>query len=172
MSKIINRFIGRFTEIDLSDRFGKGWDFRSASGVYIRTCVWFVRGLFKRILFKSSKGIVLIGKGVTIRQAHYFSVGRSFIAQDHCEINCLSQKGITFGDKVTIGSYAIIRPTNLYGGEPGVGLKVGDNSSIGPYSYIGCSGYIEIGNNVMISPRVGIYSENNNFGNPDMPMID
>src|SRR5690606_9946708 len=89
-----------------------------------------------------------------------------------CEINCLSRRGITFGDKVTVGSYAIIRPTNLYGGEPGEGLKVGNNSSIGPYSYIGCSGYIEIGDNVMISPRVSIYSENHNFDSPHIPMID
>ena len=172
MSKTINRFIGRFTGIDLSDRFGNGWDSRSAVGVYFRMCVWLVRGFFKRSLFKSSRGVLLIGKGVTIRQAHYFSVGSNFVAQDHCEINCLSQKGITFGDKVTIGSYAIIRPTNLYGGEPGEGLKVGNNSSIGPYSYIGCSGYIEIGHNVMISPRVSIYSENHNFGSLDAPMLE
>jgi acetyltransferase-like isoleucine patch superfamily enzyme len=73
---------------------------------------------------------------------------------------------------VTIGSYAIIRPTNLYGGEAGVGLRVGNNSSIGPYGYIGCSGYIEIGDNVMISPRVSIYSENHNFSETAVPMIE
>jgi acetyltransferase-like isoleucine patch superfamily enzyme len=79
---------------------------------------------------------------------------------------------LVFGDKVTIGSYAIIRPTNLYGGEAGVGLKIGNNSSIGPYSYIGCSGYIEIGDNVMMSPRVSIYSENHNFSESTLPMIE
>jgi acetyltransferase-like isoleucine patch superfamily enzyme len=111
-------------------------------------------------------------KGVTIRQASYIHAGKNFIAQDHCEINGLSQKGLVFGDKVTIGSYAIIRPTNLYGGEAGVGLKVGNNSSIGPYAYIGCSGYIEIGDNVMMSPRVSIYSENHNFSETTFPMIE
>ena len=110
--------------------------------------------------------MLLVGKGVTIRQAGSFQVGRNFVAQDHCEINCLSQNGIIFGDKVTVGSYAMIRPTNLYGGELGEGLKVGNNSSIGPYAYIGCSGYIEIGNNVMMSPRVSIYAENHVFANP------
>lgn len=172
MNNSLSRFFARFTGMDLSDRFGEGWDTRSTLGVWIRLSVWLLRGTLRRIFFKSSKGILLIGKRVTIRQAHHLTVGKSFIVQDNCEINCLSKKGIVFGDKVTVGSYAIIRPTNLYGGKPGVGLKMGNNSSIGPYSYIGCSGYIEIGNNVMISPRVSIYSENHNFGDVDIPMIE
>lgn len=172
MNKSLNRFLAHLTGIDLSDRFGEGWDNRSTFGVWIRLSLWLVRGTLQRFFFRSSKGVLLIGKRVTIRQAHYLTVGKSFIAQDNCEINCLSKRGIVLGDKVTVGSYAIIRPTNLYGGDPGEGLKMGDNSSIGPYSYIGCSGYIEIGNNVMISPRVSIYSENHNFDEVDLPMID
>ncbi len=88
--------------------------------------------------------------------------------EDYAEVNCLSSKKIVFGDRVTIGKFAIIRPSNIYGGEIGVGLKVGNNSNIGPYSYIGCSGYIEIGNNVMISPRVSIYAENHVYDNPNL----
>ncbi len=172
MNNSLNQFLARFTGVDLSDRFGDDWDTRSTLGVWVRLAIWLVRGTVRRFFFKSSKGILLIGKGVTIRQAHHLVVGKSFIAQDNCEINCLSKNGIVLGDKVTVGSYAIIRPTNLYGGEPGLGLKMGDNSSIGPYSYIGCSGYIEIGNNVMISPRVSIYSENHNFAGIHIPMID
>ncbi|AWW30601.1 acyltransferase [Echinicola strongylocentroti] len=172
MANFIQRTINTVTGMDMSDRFDENWDSLSTLGVLLRTSVWFVRGSFRRLWFKSSEGMLLIGKRVTIRQARYLSVGKNFIAQDNCEINCLSQKGIVFGDKVTVGSYAIIRPTNLYGGEAGVGLKVGNNSSIGPYAYIGCSGYIEIGDNVMMSPRVSIYSENHNFGDTENPMIE
>lgn len=53
-----------------------------------------------------------------------------------------------------------------------MGLIVGDNSNIGPFSYIGCSGLITIGSNVMISPRVSIYAENHNFERTDIPMKD
>ncbi|HSI78259.1 MAG TPA: acyltransferase [Lunatimonas sp.] len=159
--------------IDLAGRFGQGWDSISTFGVIFRMGIWWIRGCFSRLLFGSSAGLMLlVGKNVTIRQPKYLRVGRNFIAQDNCEINCLSEMGLTFGDKVTVGSYAIIRPTNLYGGCPGVGLKIGNNSSIGPYSYIGCSGYIEIGNNVMISPRVSIYSENHVFDDPTSPIIE
>jgi acetyltransferase-like isoleucine patch superfamily enzyme len=129
-----------------------------------------LRGLLLKLFIKSSKGLVIIGRKARIMHAKYLQVGKNFIAEDYCEINCLSKRGIIFGDKVTIGSFALIRPTNFYGGELGEGLKVGNNSNIGPYSYIGCSGYIEIGNNVMISPRVSIYAENHNFGRTDITM--
>jgi acetyltransferase-like isoleucine patch superfamily enzyme len=172
MGNFLGKTISKLSGIDLSNRFGTDWDSLSTFGVMVRMGLWMLRGALVRWRFKSAKGMFLIGKGVTIRQASYIHVGKNFIAQDHCEINGLSQKGLVFGDKVTIGSYAIIRPTNLYGGEAGVGLKVGNNSSIGPYSYIGCSGYIEIGDNVMMSPRVSIYSENHNFSETDRPMIE
>jgi len=172
MGNFLGKTISKLSGIDLSNRFGTDWDSLSTFGVMVRMGLWMLRGALVRWRFGSAKGMFLIGKGVTIRQASYIHVGKNFIAQDHCEINGLSQKGLVFGDKVTIGSYAIIRPTNLYGGEAGVGLKVGNNSSIGPYSYIGCSGYIEIGDNVMMSPRVSIYSENHNFSETDRPMIE
>lgn len=172
MGNFLGKSISKLTGIDLSDRFGPEWDSLSTFGVMARMGIWMLRGALVRWRFGTAKGLFLIGKDVTIRQASYIHVGRNFIAQDHCEINGLSQKGLVFGDKVTIGSYAIIRPTNLYGGKAGVGLKVGNNSSIGPYAYIGCSGYIEIGDNVMMSPRVSIYSENHNFSETEFPMIE
>ncbi|SEJ18532.1 Acetyltransferase (isoleucine patch superfamily) [Cyclobacterium xiamenense] len=172
MATRLGKLISTISGMDFSDRFGPGWDHLSAFSVLARMGIWWLRGLGLRWRMKSAQGMLLIGKGVTIRQASYFRVGKNFVAQDQCEINCLSRRGIVFGDKVTVGSFALIRPTNLYGGEPGEGLRVGDNSSIGPYAYIGCSGYIEIGANVMISPRVSIYSENHVFESTSLPMID
>ena len=173
MANRLGKALTSVAGINLMGRFGHGWDSISTFGVLLRMVIWWMRGCIKRLRFGSSRGLMLlVGKNVTIRQPRYLHVGRNFIAQDNCEINCLSEKGLRFGDKVTIGSYAMIRPTNLYGGDPGMGLKIGNNSSIGPYCYIGCSGNIEIGSNVMISPRVSIYSENHVFENPSLPMID
>ena len=124
--------------------------------------------MFQRLFFKKSSGWVLVGKGASIRYARHLSVGRDFIVEDYAEVNCMTYIGIIAGDRVTIGKHAIIRPTNIYGSAIGEGLKIGNNSSIGPYSYIGCSGYIEIGDNVMMSPRVSIYAENHLFDHPDL----
>ncbi len=169
MNKILT-FIIKLLNLKDNKRFNNEWK----NGIIIKTVYMLlknlIRGFFRRLFFKSTSGMVLIGKSVTIRFANYISAGKNLIIEDNCEINGFSRRGIQFGDKVTIGSYAIIRPTNFYGGEPGEGLKIGNNSNIGPYSYIGCSGYIEIGNNVMMSPRVGLYAENHNFSTTDIPM--
>jgi len=129
-----------------------------------------LRGLWWRLWLKYSDGLLLVGSHVSIKNPQYISVGRRFVAEDYCEIQGLSKLGIIFGNNVTIGSYAMIRPSGYYGREIGIGLKMGNNSNIGPYCFIGCSGRIEIGNNVMMSPRVSIYSENHNFERVDIPM--
>lgn len=57
----------------------------------------------------------------------------------------------------------MIRPSSYYGIDLGFGLRMGDNSSIGPHGYIGCSGPIRIGNNVMIGPKCSLFAENHVF---------
>ena len=149
-----------------------GWGKRNTLFSLFTLFMWLVRGQFYRFFLHSSNGLALIGPSVKIISGHKLSVGKNFVVERGAEINCISTKGIQFGDKVTIGSYAIIRPSNVYGGPVGVGLKIGNHSNIGPYSYIGCSGYIEIGNNVMMAPRVSLFAENHNFESIDSPMKD
>ncbi len=121
-----------------------------------------------RLCIGSVKGNLLIGKNVAIRYPKNLHLGTQVIIEDGAEINCLASKGMHLGDRVSIGKYAIIRPSNIYGGPIGEGLVMGDNSNIGPYNYIGCSGKITIGNNVMLAPRVSIYAENHVFDNPNI----
>lgn len=130
----------------------------------------FIRGCWHRLFFGGSKGLVLVGRQASVRYAHQLIAGKDLIIEDNAEINCLSEQNIVLGNRVTIGKHAIIRPSNIYGGAIGAGLKVGDHSNIGPFAYIGCSGFISIGNNVMISPRVSIYAENHVFDNPEILM--
>lgn len=132
----------------------------------------FLRGLYYRLFLRSSRGLLLIGKHVTIRNPQYISTGRNVVAEDFCEIQGVSQKGIHLGDNVTIGRFAMIRPSGYYGREPGMGLYVGNRSSIGQNCFIGCSGWIQIGNNVMMSPGVMLFAENHLFDRTDMPMKD
>jgi acetyltransferase-like isoleucine patch superfamily enzyme len=122
-----------------------------------------LRGSRRRIGFRRAEGITFIGRHVTLRNKRYISVGRNFIADDFSEIEGLSRNGITFGDRVTVGRFAIIRGSRQYGGaELGEGLIVGNNSNIGPYCYVGCSGGIRIGNNVLMAPRCSLFAENHN----------
>jgi acetyltransferase-like isoleucine patch superfamily enzyme len=127
-----------------------------------------LRGLYWKLWLKRAAGLVLVGKHVTIRNPQYISAGRSFVAEDYCEIQGLAKGGIVLGDHVTIGRFAMIRPSGYYGREMGAGLTIGDHSNVGPYCYLGCSGIIEIGNHVLMGPRVTMSAENHNFDRCDL----
>lgn len=154
----------------IKERFEGAWKVADKRITLLRMAIFYFRGLYQRLFFKHASGMVLVGKNVSVRYAKYLSVGDDFIIEDGVELNCLSTKGIKLGNRVTIGKHAIIRASNIYGGAIGEGLTMGDNSNIGPLAYIGCSGHIEIGSNVMISPRVSIYAENHDFSDPNKLM--
>lgn len=132
----------------------------------------FVRGLWWKLWLRRAPGLILVGKHVTIRNPQYISVKGSFVAEDYSEVQGLSKEGIVLGEHVTIGRFAMIRPSGYYGREIGQGLQVGDFSNIGAYCYIGCSGGITVGSHVMISPGVKMFAENHDFGRLDIPMRD
>jgi acetyltransferase-like isoleucine patch superfamily enzyme len=147
---------------------GRGW--RAVSQVYAKVGPMALRGLWWRLWLKQTSGLILIGSHVAIRNPQYIRVGPDFVAEDYCEIQGLAEHGVTFGRHVTIGRFAMIRPSGYYGRDIGSGLRVGDYSNIGAYCYLGCGGGIEIGSHVMLSPRVSIHSENHNYDRLDLPM--
>ena len=151
-----------------SNRFGEGWSLHNRGLTYYYLAFFFLRGLCRRLCIGSVKGSLFIGKNVAIRYPKNLHLGKQVIIEDGAEINCLASNGMHLGDRVSIGKYAIIRPSNMYGGPIGDGLVMGNNSNIGPYNYIGCSGKITIGDNVMLAPRVSIYAENHVFDNPNI----
>lgn len=164
-------------EINASEQDKKGKRFAGRSPlavlqIFSKAGPMFLRGLWWRIWLKKTSGLALIGKQVTIRNPQYISAGANFVAEDYCEIQGLSREGVTFGKQVTLGRFSMIRPSGYYGREIGIGLTIGDYSNVGAYCYIGCGGGVEIGNHVMMSPRVGIHSENHNFDQLDLPMRD
>ncbi len=131
-----------------------------------------IRGFWWRLWFKSSSGLCLVGHGVDIREPQHISIGSSVVIEDFAELQGLSRQGIHLGNHVTIGRFAMIRPSGYYGRDIGVGLRVGDRSNIGASCYIGCSGGIEIGSNVMMAPDVNLFAENHNYERFDIPMKD
>lgn len=132
--------------------------------IYVRTGVKALRGLLKKPFLGKSDGLLLVGKGAQISHGKHISCGKRVKFEDYSEIQGLCKDGLVFGDDVTIGRGVMIRPSSYYGsGIIGKGLIIGDNSSIGPYSYIGCSGRIVIGKNVMFGPKCSLFAENHNF---------
>ncbi len=133
----------------------------------------FIR-IFRGVILKTKslniKGINFCEKNVKIYHGRFISSDGFLNIEEGCEIVGISKNGINFGRKCTIGRFVTIRPTNILLDEAGEGLFLGDNSNIGAYSYVGCSGLITIGKNVMIGPRVNLMGENHNFDETNISM--
>jgi len=129
----------------------------------------FGRGLLLSPRLGSCKGVPLVGRGVRVNNPHLIRCGQGFVAEDFAEIQGLSREGVEFGDNVTVGRGAQIRPSGYYGRDVGVGLSVGSDSNVGPQAYIGASGGIRIGNHVLMGPGVIILSEEHIFSDPGQP---
>lgn len=117
-------------------------------------------------------GYVLAERRVRLHHPRGIEVGRGFSLEEGCEIVGLARHGVRFGDRCTVGRFAIIRPTNVLLGEVGDGLSLGDNSNIGPYAFVGCSGMIRIGADVLMGPSVSLLGENHNFDDHSRPIRD
>jgi len=128
------------------------------------------RGIIKGFTLKKKGKLLAIGPHVKLRNKRHIYVGNNVKFEEYSEIQGLSLKGIIMGDNVTIGKYTMIRPSGYYGTDIGQGFTIGNNSSLGPYCYIGCSGHITIGENVMFGPRISLFAENHNFSDVDIPM--
>ena len=148
----------RPTRVELSER--------EALAVLTRVGARLARGLLWRARLKRADGALLVGRGARILDPQHLSVGRGVKIEELAEVQCLSRRGITFGDHVTIGRGVSIRPSSYYGHEPGEGLAVGAGSAIGAFSWIGASGFVSIGRDVLLGPRVMILPENHVFEDP------
>lgn len=125
------------------------------------------RGMLRRIFLKEAHKLLLVGKHVTISHGKHICCGRNVKFEDYAEIHGLCSDGLIFGDNVTISRGVMIRPSSYYGGDLGLGLVIGNNSSIGPYGYVGCSGKVVIGKNVMFGPKCSLFAENHVFSDTE-----
>jgi acetyltransferase-like isoleucine patch superfamily enzyme len=128
------------------------------------------RGALLRARLGSSGGLVFCDRGVRVLHGRYVRAGRDLDIEEGCFINGHSRRGVTFGDRVTLGRGVMIAPTGLLGGPPGEGLQVGDRSNLGHWAYVGCSGFISIGSDVLMGPRVALLAEDHNLGSADEPI--
>ncbi|MGH7686721.1 MAG: acyltransferase [Candidatus Dormibacteria bacterium] len=124
------------------------------------------RGMLLRPRFGASEGTLMAGRRVTITHPQMIRCGFGFVIEDDAELHGLCSGGLRFGNNVTIGRGAQIRPSGYYGRLLGVGLVIGDNSNIGPMCYVGCFGGVRIGRDVMMAAKVAITSEEHLYGDP------
>lgn len=122
-----------------------------------------LRGALLRPRLRSCGSWPLVGKHVRVTNPQLITCGYGLVIEDGADLQGLSVQGLVFGNNVTVARGAHIRPSGYYGRDVGKGLRVGDNSNIGAMCYIGASGGIEIGRNVLMGPSVILLSEEHNI---------
>lgn len=103
---------------------------------------------------------VFLGRGACIEHTSYINGKGILKAEEQVTIQGVSTRGVTLGKGVSFGAFSQLRPSSQYGGILGEGCVIGDGSTFGPYAYIGCAGFIEIGSSCMFGPRVSLIAEN------------
>lgn len=129
-----------------------------------------VRGALLRPRLGRASGAVYCERGARVLHARYITAGCNLNIEEGAMLIGISHHGLTFGDRCTVGRFAIIAPTNPLGGVVGEGLSVGDNSNIGPLGYVGCSGRITIGSGVLMGPNVSLLAERHLFDDLERPI--
>ena len=123
--------------------------------------------LYNRVImlfrgFIKTRRKIFIGKNTSILNSKNFEFGKNCTIQNNVILDAYAKHKVLFGDVVKIGAYSTISTTSHLS-KFGVGLKIGSNSAIGEYSYFGCSGGVNIGDNVIMGQYISFHSENHNF---------
>lgn len=105
---------------------------------------------------------VFVGKNVQIRGKKYLHVGKGTTIDDNVCIDAFSEEGVILGENVKIGSNSIVSGSGSLQ-ISGKGLRIGNNSSTGEFSYFGCAGGINIGDNVIMGQNIRFHAQNHNF---------
>lgn len=139
----------------------------SMATISFRKAMGGVRGISRKPFFRDCGTPLFVGRHVSFYHPGHISFGSGCSISDYAMIDGLSSEGIVIGNNVTLERYAAIRATGTLR-NLGVGVKIGDNSSLGAFSFIGAAGGVVIGDDVMMGPLVGIYAENHEFDGMDL----
>lgn len=118
-----------------------------------------LRGLWLAWRLGRCGGRFFVGRGTRILFPRHLQVGRRVQIGQYAWINAFGRDGIRLGDGVSLREYAWVQVTSDLS-EPGVGLRIGDGTYIGPRVVLGAGGGIDIGRRVLLGAGVHLLAEN------------
>ncbi len=168
MRKLVQTLIRRLKR-DPSYTLDSGLTTGDLIGILWRRGWAFLRGLWWRWRVAESRGALFVGRRVQIFHARHLHLGRSVTLEDDVRIDALSREGVWLGDNVSIGRFTMIEATGLLS-KLGKGVRIGANSNLGDYNYVGGAGGVTIGENVLIGQYVSFHPQNHVFDDPEVPI--
>lgn len=128
------------------------------------------RCLFRGVVIAANpKKLIFLGPNVELKNRRMVHFGRGVTLGRGVMIDGLSKEGIIIGDGASIGAYGMIRATGVLS-NIGKGFKLGNNSSLDAFAFVGASGGVEVGSNVIMGQKVSFHSENHLYDRLDVPI--
>ena len=127
--------------------------------------IWITRGFIR---FQKK---VFVAAGVKLRGKNGITIGDWSTIERGVQIDGVAKNGVKLGKRVRIGAFTEISCTSHFS-KLGQGLEIGDESGIGGYSFIGASGGVKIGKNVITGQYVTFHAQDHVFEKSDQPIKD
>lgn len=134
-------------------------------GSLVTRAIWIMRGFIR---FQKK---VFVAAGVGLRGKNGITIGEFSTIERAVKIDGVAKNGVRIGKRVRIGAFTEISCTSHFS-KLGQGLEIGDDSGIGAYSFIGASGGVKIGSNVIMGQYVTFHAQDHVFDDPDQPIKD
>lgn len=138
-------------------------------GVMARTAAQAARGALLKPRVPGLDLPCFVGRGVKIVGGRLFSAGTGCRFGDYVLIDAVGHEGIHLGQNVTLDRFVVLRSTGALR-QLGKGIRIGSNCSIGAFSYLGGSGGLTIGDNVLGGQRISFHPENHIFQDAAVPI--
>ncbi len=136
-------------------------------GVAIHRLVMLLRGK-RRMLFSHNRGKrIFLGSRVTLKCLSKIRIGDNATIYDNVYLDALSKNGISIGDGCSIGTGTIIRCSGNFK-EIGYGFSMGNNSSLADNCFVGATGGVTIGNDVIGGQNIRFHSSNHIFNDSEL----
>lgn len=161
---LLTRFKGRHFALDRSVPLSL------LLAVMLRRGIWLLRGIGKGLVLQRRLALVFMAGGVNLRGASLIRFGKGVTLERGVIMDGMMRQGIVLGDHVKIGPYSTLLGAPI--SNLGEGIKIGANSAVDAYSFIGSSGPVIVGENVIMGQHVCFHPENHNFHRTDVPIKD
>lgn len=125
------------------------------------------RGQIRKVGLKKAGKIMFVGKSVKLKCKSKIDIGTGVTIQDHVTIDALSRRGVHLGNGSSIGTKSIIRCSGNYH-NIGVGFYLGNGSSLADNCFVGATGGVYIGDNVIGGQNIRFHSSNHCYDRMDV----
>lgn len=136
-------------------------------GIAIQREIMLCRGVLSSFGMGKSGKYLFIGRHVSLKCKSKIFVGTNITFQERVYIDALSKDGVALGNGCSIGSGTIIRCSGNYK-EIGKGFSMGNNSSLADNCFVGASGGVIIGDDVIGGQNIRFHSSNHNFNDKNL----